>query len=76
MIVPIMKQTPENKPKCLFKVTWSVGNTTPDESGWTIDATERRRWGVTGDCTCRWWTVFASTREEDDDDDKGVIRLF
>lgn len=28
MIPPIIKQTPENKPRCLFNVTSSVGNTT------------------------------------------------
>jgi len=32
MILPTIKQTPENKPRCLLSVTSSVGNTAPNGS--------------------------------------------
>jgi len=33
MIVPTMKQMPENKPRCLLSVTSSVGAIAPNGSG-------------------------------------------
>ncbi len=73
MILPTIKQIPENKPRCLFSVTSSVGNTAFNGSGWTIDATDTRRCSVIGNWTWRRWMESASTREEDDD--MGVTRL-
>jgi len=32
MMIPTIKQTPENKPRCLLSVTSSVGNTAPNGS--------------------------------------------
>jgi len=39
IIIPTIKQTPENRPKCLLSVTSSVGNTSFNESDLTIDST-------------------------------------
>ncbi len=73
MMRPTIKQTPENKPRCLLSVTSSVGNTAPNGSAWMIDATDKRRCGITGDSTRRRWTesVLAG-----DDDGIGVTWLF
>jgi hypothetical protein len=46
IITPTIKQTPENKPKCLLSVTSSVGNTSFNESAFTIDPTVKRRCGT------------------------------
>jgi hypothetical protein len=51
MMMPTIKQTPENKPRCLFSVTSSVANTAPNGSAWTIDAIDKRRCAITGDGT-------------------------
>jgi hypothetical protein len=32
MMIPTIKQTPENKPRCLLSVTSSLGNTAPNGS--------------------------------------------
>ncbi len=73
MMRPTIKQTPENKPRCLLSVTSSVGNTGFRGSGWTIDATDKRRCAITGDGTWRRWIESVSAREEDDG--IGVTRL-
>ncbi len=43
IIPPTIKQTPENKPRCLFSVTASVGSATFNESSLTIDPVVKRR---------------------------------
>jgi hypothetical protein len=49
MMLPTIKQIPENKPRCLLSVTSSVGNRAPNASGWTIDAIDTRRCSAVGD---------------------------
>ncbi len=66
MMVPTIKQTPENKPRCLLSTTSSVNSTAFSGSGWTMDAAERRRCSVTGGWTWRRCIESVSTREEDD----------
>ncbi len=73
MIMPTIKQIPENKPRCLFSTTSSVGSTAFNGSGWTIDAEERCSYSVTGDWTCRRWIESVSAW---DVDDVGVTWLF
>ena len=74
-MLPIMKQTPENKPRCLLRVTWSVGKTVSKESGWTADVNEQRRWGIIGEYTCRRW-IESESIWDDDDDTNGATWLF
>ncbi len=64
-MMPTIKQTPENKPRCLFSVTSSVANTAPNGSAWTIDAIDKRRCAITGDGTYRRWIESVSARDDD-----------
>jgi len=63
IIIPTIKQAPENRPKCLLSVTSSVGNTSFNESGLTIDSTVECRCWTRVELLWRRWTESVSARE-------------
>ncbi len=71
MILPTIKQIPENKPRCLLSVTSSVGKTALSGSGGTIDAIETSLCSIRGVSIRRRWIESISNS-----DGNGVTWLF
>ncbi len=64
IVMPTIKQTPWNRPKCLLSVTSSVGNTSFNESGLTIDSAVEFGFWIGVELLWRRWTESISAREK------------